>query len=112
MKLRYALPGQAGGSIYRNGVAVVDVAFDDSHKLKELEIVEQELVLARVVAVGGDNEFRRAVEDALNLRQVVAVQQGVGGERLEADQNLVLGEVVVKTLTRTHLKNGFIDCAV
>ncbi len=75
---------KTGRPVDGDGVAVVGVALDNAHETKQLEVAKQQLVLAGVVAVGGDDQLERAVEHALNLRQVVAVQQGFGCGRFKA----------------------------
>ena len=84
------------GAVDSDGEAVLGVALDVGHEPEQLEVAKQGLVLAGVIAKGGQNKFARSVEHALGLREVLAVHKGFGCGRVEAGHDLVLAKVGVE----------------
>ena len=63
---------------------MISVALDIRHEAKEFEIAKQQLVLTRVITIRGNGHTAGAVQHALCLRQIVAMQKGlrVGASKL------------------------------
>ena len=84
---------QARRTVHAQGEAVVGVAFDERHQAEEFDVTEKLFVAGGFVAVRGDEEIVRAVEHALRLGEVVAVEERVGRGRIEGGEHLARGQI-------------------
>ena len=89
---------QASGAVDGDGESLIGFAFDVGHQAKKLKVFEHQLVFAGIVAVQVEGDVASLVEDALYLGEVVAVQEGFWGRRVEAGENAVFFEVGVESL--------------
>ena len=76
---------------------MVSVALNEGHQAEQFDVPEKLLVARRFVAVRGDEEIVRAVEHALRLGEVVAVQERVGRGWVKGREHLSRRQVREKT---------------
>ena len=86
---------QAGRTIQKDAVPGIDIAGDSVHQAKEFQIAKQQLVLAGIVAVRGDHQLARAIQNALGLREVIALEQPLRLDGFKGDE-LVLFQIGVQ----------------